>query len=160
MGSAYALILCSRIEGFNTTAMEAAHFGVPSIASDTVGLRDFVRHGRNGLLFREGDADSLAHALATLAERPAERDALGRQARQDALAYRPDRVADGFLDAIAEVCSEWRSLRSASPLPPWAAALANSSPPPSPPSPPSQPYPPIAPRESASRDADPLGAAA
>lgn len=136
MVSAYALVLPSRIEGFNTTAMEAAHFGVPSIASDTVGLRDFVKHERNGLLFREGDAESLADALASLASRPADRDALGVQAKADALAYRPDRVADGFLAALAE-------LSDLVPL----FHLAPS-------------HPPVATREADSLGAAPLGAAA
>lgn len=101
--SAYALIVPSRIEGFNTTILEAAHFGVPAVASDTQGIRDFVKHGETGLLFKENDAEGLAEALRALAADPSLRDALGERARAAALPYRPERVADAFLAGIADV---------------------------------------------------------
>jgi glycosyltransferase involved in cell wall biosynthesis len=97
MRSAYALVVPSRIEGFNTTILEAAHFGVPAIASDVSGIRDFVKHGETGLLFAENDAAGLAAALKTLSADPALRDELGRKARAAAAPYRPDKVAQAFL---------------------------------------------------------------
>ncbi len=99
--SAYALIVPSRIEGFNTTILEAAHFGVPAVASDTQGIRDFVKHGETGLLFKEDDAEGLAEALRALAADPSLRDALGERARAAAGPYRPERVAEAFLAGIA-----------------------------------------------------------
>jgi glycosyltransferase involved in cell wall biosynthesis len=95
--SAYALVVPSRIEGFNTTVLEAALFGVPAIASDTLGLRDFIRPGETGLLFRENDAEDLARTLKDLDGRPALRDEMGRKARAAAEAYRPEAQADAFL---------------------------------------------------------------
>lgn len=97
MRSAYALVVPSRIEGFNTTILEAAHFGVPSIASDVSGIRDFVKHGETGLLFAENDAAGLAAALKSLSANPALRDELGRKARAAAAPYRPGKVAQDFL---------------------------------------------------------------
>jgi glycosyltransferase involved in cell wall biosynthesis len=64
--SAYALVVPSRIEGFNTTLLEAAHFGVPSVAADTVGINDFVRPGETGLLFPEDDAAGVEVSLIGL----------------------------------------------------------------------------------------------
>jgi glycosyltransferase involved in cell wall biosynthesis len=98
--SAYALIVPSRIEGFNTTILEAAHFGVPAIASDTPGIRDFVTHEGTGLLFPENDAGALAAAMRRLAADPSLREALGARAREAAAPYRPERVADAFLSAL------------------------------------------------------------
>lgn len=115
--SAYALIVPSRIEGFNTTILEAAHFGVPAVAADTAGIRDFVRHGETGLLFPENDAAGLADALERLSADPALRNALGDRARAAAAPYRPERVADAFLagaetvlpgmGALAKEASAW-----------------------------------------------------
>lgn len=97
---AYALLVPSRIEGFNTTILEAAHFGVPTVGSDTVGIRDFVRHGDTGLLHAENDAVALAEAIGTLAADRPLRDAMGERARLAALPYRAERVADLFLAAV------------------------------------------------------------
>ncbi len=101
--SAYALILPSRMEGFNTTLLEAAHFGVPAIASDTHGIRDFVRHNENGLLFRENDAEALTEAMLVMAGDPVLRDSLGRKAKEAAAPFRPELVAETFLASVRDL---------------------------------------------------------
>ncbi len=50
---------------------EAFMAGVPVVASRIGGLADLVQHGRNGLLFEPGNADSLAAALHALIADPA-----------------------------------------------------------------------------------------
>jgi glycosyltransferase involved in cell wall biosynthesis len=47
-------------------ALEAASFGKPVIASDVLGLRDYVSHGVDGLLVAAGDVEALATAMQTL----------------------------------------------------------------------------------------------
>lgn len=101
--SAYALVVPSRIEGFNTTILEAAHFGVPAVASDAQGIRDFVIDGETGLLFSENDAAGLAAALRKLSADPELRNALGRKAKRAAAPFRPDSVAQSFLCGIGAV---------------------------------------------------------
>ena len=115
--SAYALVVPSRIEGFNTTILEAAYFGVPTVAADTPGIRDFVRDGETGLLFPENDAAGLAAALKRISADPGLRDSLGQRARAAAAPYRPAKVADAFLaqaeflvpgmGALAKEASAW-----------------------------------------------------
>jgi glycosyltransferase involved in cell wall biosynthesis len=101
--SAYALILPSRMEGFNTTLLEAAHFGVPAIASDTHGIREFVVHGETGLLFEENNAQALANAMETLAANPELRDQLGQKAKLAALPFKPKAVAQTFLKSLSTI---------------------------------------------------------
>lgn len=114
--SAYALVLPSRIEGFNTTVLEAAGFGVPAVAADVAGLRDFVRDGDTGLLFPEGDAAALAAALRRLEDDPGLRAALGERARAAAAPYRIERVADAFLAGLSAATSAFSGFaREASP---------------------------------------------
>ncbi len=50
--------------------LEAFAAGVPVLASDLGGLREVVRDGHNGLLFRAGDASSLRTAIERLAGEP------------------------------------------------------------------------------------------
>ncbi|MES2222505.1 MAG: glycosyltransferase family 4 protein [Acidobacteriota bacterium] len=46
--------------------LEAASFGKPVIASDVMGMRDYVRHGVDGLMVAPGNVDALAVAMQTL----------------------------------------------------------------------------------------------
>lgn len=49
---------------------EAFAAGVPVVATDLGGMSEFVRHGRNGLLFGLNDAEDLAEQLRCLMEEP------------------------------------------------------------------------------------------
>jgi glycosyltransferase involved in cell wall biosynthesis len=60
-------VLPSRHDGWGVVVNEALGAGLPIIVSDRVGARDLVEHGRNGLITRAGDVDSLAGALFRLA---------------------------------------------------------------------------------------------
>ena len=48
------------------TIHEAFMAGIPVIASDLGGMAEYVRHGKNGLLFAVGDADDLARRIREL----------------------------------------------------------------------------------------------
>jgi glycosyltransferase involved in cell wall biosynthesis len=73
--------------------MEAAACGTPSLASDSPGLRDSVRHGETGLLVPHGDADALAGQMLALAGDPALVRRMGEAARRHALAWTWDDAA-------------------------------------------------------------------
>lgn len=79
--SAWANVFPSPKEGWGITVIEAAACGTPSLASDSPGLRDSVRHGRTGYLVPHGDVGALAGRMLALAGDPAAVEALGRAAR-------------------------------------------------------------------------------
>lgn len=79
---AWANIFPSVKEGWGITNVEAAACATPSLASDSPGLRDSVRHGETGYLVRHGVPADLAQRMLELADDPALMERLGRQARQ------------------------------------------------------------------------------
>ncbi len=80
--SAWANLFPSPKEGWGITVVEAAACGTPSIASDSPGLRDSVRHMETGYLVPHGDVDALAARMLELAGNSALVTRLGAAARQ------------------------------------------------------------------------------
>ncbi len=93
MRRAWANLFPSPKEGWGITVVEAAACGTPSIASDSPGLRDSVRHGETGYLVPHGDVDALARRMLELAETPALVAALGAGARRFAEGLTWERTA-------------------------------------------------------------------
>ena len=79
--SSWANVFPSPKEGWGITNVEAAACGTPSLASDSPGLRDSVRHGETGFLVPHADANALAERMLELAGDPLLVGKLGRQAR-------------------------------------------------------------------------------
>lgn len=92
--STWANLFPSPKEGWGITNVEAAGCGTPSLASDSPGLRDSVRHGETGYLLPHGDAPALAERLLALAADPALVERLGVQGRRFAEALTWDRAAE------------------------------------------------------------------
>ncbi len=90
---AWANVFPSPKEGWGITVVEAAACGTPSIASDSPGLRDSVRHGATGFLVPHGDVDALAARMSELADAPALVATLGAGGRQFAETLTWERTA-------------------------------------------------------------------
>jgi glycosyltransferase involved in cell wall biosynthesis len=58
-----AFILPSRWEGLPISLLEAGHFKIPIIASDTFGIREIIENNISGLLFRNESAENLAKLI-------------------------------------------------------------------------------------------------
>jgi len=80
--AAWANLFPSPKEGWGITVVEAAACGTPSLASDSPGLRDSVRHMETGYLVPHGDVNALAARMLELAENPALVARLGAAARR------------------------------------------------------------------------------
>lgn len=94
--------LTSPKEGWGITSIEASACGTPTVASNSPGLRETVRHGETGLLVPHGDVDALAEALGRTLQ-PETRDRMGRSARAMAERYTWDGVADAFEEMLFSV---------------------------------------------------------
>ena len=91
--------LTSPKEGWGITSIEASACGTPTVASDSPGLRETVRHGETGFLVPHGDVEALAAALERALE-PARRDRMGGAARDMAQRYSWEGVTDAFEDLL------------------------------------------------------------
>lgn len=69
-------------EATSMALLEGMSLGLPSIASDYGGNPWVVEDGQTGLIFPSRDAAALADAMERLMDRPEERRAMGRRARE------------------------------------------------------------------------------
>ena len=90
---AWANVFPSPKEGWGITIVEAAACGTPSLASDSPGLRDSVRHGDTGFLVPHGDAAALAVRMIELSDTPSLVARLGERARRFAEGLSWERTA-------------------------------------------------------------------
>ncbi len=86
----------SHFEAFGTAAIEAMAVGLPVIASDVGGLKDFVEPGVNGTRVPPRDPEALARAITRLVADDAGRAALAEGARRTALRFDSARVLAEF----------------------------------------------------------------
>lgn len=76
------VVLPSYREGSPRSLLEGAAMGKPLIATDTVGCREVVDHGQNGLLVPVGDSCALAEAMICLIKDPGLREGMGKAGRR------------------------------------------------------------------------------
>jgi glycosyltransferase involved in cell wall biosynthesis len=99
--AADGFVLASRWEGLPMALLEAAAFGLPSVATDVPGSREVVLDGETGTLVPPLDASALAWAMSAMMRTPAEaRRRMGARARQ--------RVVEQF--SLASSIERWEDL--------------------------------------------------
>lgn len=91
MRASVATVLASEQEGLPNCVMESMCMEIPSIGTNIRGTRDLLEGGC-GLLFKVGDVEGLAQAMARVLDRPEEAQAMGKRGR--------DRIADYELSRI------------------------------------------------------------
>jgi phosphatidylinositol alpha-1,6-mannosyltransferase len=92
-------------EGFGIVFVEAAACAVPQVAGDSGGAAEAVDDGRTGVVVhRPGDPQAVADALARLLDDPGRRVAMGRAARDRAVA---ELSYDVLAARLAEVFERW-----------------------------------------------------
>jgi glycosyltransferase involved in cell wall biosynthesis len=92
-------------EPFGLVGLEAAAAGVPAVAFDTGGIRQWLHHDRNGVLVQPtGSADALAAALHQLLTDDVRRSRLGAEALRVAREMSLDAHVDGLQRVFEEAC--------------------------------------------------------
>jgi glycosyltransferase involved in cell wall biosynthesis len=99
--------------------LEAMSSGKLVIASDVGGLRELIRDGDTGLLFRAGDGADLERVLCRAAGDAGLRRRIGERARAHVVAHRDWRVvAARYLDVYAAAGERRARARYLAPPPP------------------------------------------
>jgi glycosyltransferase involved in cell wall biosynthesis len=101
LASADAFVLASRLESFGIAALEARAAGVPVLALARGGVKEFVRHGRDGLI-AQGDRE-LAHNMVRLGREPELLEALTRGAAERPVPFSWEEARERHLAAYRTV---------------------------------------------------------
>ncbi len=99
----------SLAEGCSITLLEAMASGIPVIASDIDGPTELIEHGVSGLLVPPAHPESLASAIASLADDRGKAAAIGQAGHERSLSRFSSRV---FLEKMSRVYEECAALPS------------------------------------------------
>ncbi len=86
------------VEGFGLVYLEAAAFGLPSLAYETGGVKEVVRNGETGILVPTGQIDLLASALQSFYQNRVSFQKMGLRAQESALTRNWRDVAEASLE--------------------------------------------------------------
>lgn len=73
LGCADAAAFPSKREGLGMAGLEALAVGVPLLAADNRGTREYMEHGKNGFVYPWDDVDGFAEGIETLRSMPEDR---------------------------------------------------------------------------------------
>lgn len=96
----------SRLEGLNTSILDAMSLGLPIVATRAGGIPEIVEDGKSGVLVPPGDAAALSAAIAGLLEDPARALSLARAARTRSESFRETRMVEETEAVYRELLSE------------------------------------------------------
>jgi len=96
-------VLCSKVEGFPNSVLEAMAAGTPVVAAATGGILEQVRPGDTGYLVEKRDAGAFADAIEHVLDRPEESAAVASRA---AAYVRSDLTVQRMVDAHRTLYAE------------------------------------------------------
>lgn len=92
-------VLPSTIEGLSQALLESMALGVPVIATNVGGNSELIQDGVNGLLFENGDIDTLAKHIDQLIANPGSRSSFSQAGKKTALEdFSIERMLDCYED--------------------------------------------------------------
>ncbi|HEY4088934.1 MAG TPA: glycosyltransferase [Bryobacteraceae bacterium] len=99
---AHLFVLPSHSENFGVAVVEAMAHGVPVLISPHVGIADAVAEAKAGVV-TECDEETLAGSILRLSQSPAILAEMSDNARQFALRYAPELVAESLISAYESI---------------------------------------------------------
>ena len=98
--------LSSRSEGLSNVLIESGAFGCARLSSDTVGARELIREGIDGLIFKNGDANDLKDKLEMLLKDENLRQKLAKNANESANLFSKENIIKQWREFIKKVVSK------------------------------------------------------
>jgi glycosyltransferase involved in cell wall biosynthesis len=91
-------VICSLVEGFNLSVLEAMACGKPVVGTDVKGISEIVIDDQTGILVPSNNADLLTKAVVNLAEDKRKRESMGVSGKKTVLRQYPmDRMISDTL---------------------------------------------------------------
>lgn len=100
MADAGMFVLSSNTEGMPNILLEAMMMGLPCISTACTGAKEVIRDGVNGLLTALDDPESMAAAMARMAENPDEAERMRQNAMKTAETFQKDKVIEQWKRVI------------------------------------------------------------
>lgn len=100
---AYLFVSPSTTETQGLSVLEAMSTSCPVIVANSLGLKDFVINGYNGLFFRPKDAKDLARKISLLVKNMRLRERLAKNARKFALEFSKEKQIEKLISIYKEV---------------------------------------------------------
>ena len=98
--------LCSRSEGLSNVLIESGAFGCARLSSDTVGARELINDGTDGLIFKNCDANDLKDKLEMLLKDENLRQKLAKNASESANLFSKENIIKQWREFIKKVVSK------------------------------------------------------
>jgi glycosyltransferase involved in cell wall biosynthesis len=106
IGTFDVFVAASRLEGLNTSLLDAMAVGAPIVAARAGGMPELVRHEETGLLVEPSDPASLAAAIERIVTDRALAARLGQSAHARSAQFTDERMVEETLAVYDEVLSE------------------------------------------------------
>jgi len=101
-----AFILPTFREGFARVLLEAAAHGLPIIATDVTGVREFARHGKEALLVEVKNSDALAESMIQLASNQDLANNLAENALKHVEKFSLENVSKQYINIFIEAINQ------------------------------------------------------
>ena len=103
LSNSNAFVLTSLHEGFGLVYLEAMHCGLPVIAANAGGQKDFLEEGKTGFLVTSGDHDDLKGALLKLIDQKSLCGSMGETNRHVAAEFSVENSARKYEELLLEM---------------------------------------------------------
>ena len=98
-------LVCSRMEPFGRTTVEAMLAGLPVAGCQAGGTAEIIQDGKTGLLYPSRNCEVLAKCLNRLREHPENAAEMGRAGQERALAcFTPEQMIPRIMEVVHELC--------------------------------------------------------
>jgi len=106
LAAANLLILTSDTEGLPGVVLEAAYFGVPTVATEVGGIQECLIDGETGILIPDRSVLQFCQRINFLLDHPQDRIAMGERAKSyTSQHFRMDQVVDHYLGFFQSITS-------------------------------------------------------